>query len=80
MNEFTMVQYTTQLERDLKAQYNHDLNQVSDIFQTLYKIIHNIVQDPYEMKFRALKKSNSMVQRVISANPSVIKFLALFGF
>jgi len=46
----------------------------------LYKIIHNIILDPYEVKFRTLKKSNNMVQRIIVNNPSVFKFLALFGF
>jgi hypothetical protein len=28
MNEYTMVQFTNQLERDLKAQYKHNINQV----------------------------------------------------
>lgn len=75
-----MVQYSNQLEQQLRTQYKGDLGKVGDIFQTLYKIIHNIISDPYEIKFRTLKKSNNMVQRTIQANPSVVKFLALFGF
>lgn len=80
MNEFTMMQYSNQLQNDLKSHYKYDPNQVTDIFQTLYKVIHNIVQDPYEIKFRTLKKTNGMIQRIVSNNPSVVKFLALFGF
>lgn len=75
-----MIQFTNQLQQHLKAQYKSDQSQVGDIFQTLYKIIHNIIMDPYEVKFRTLKKTNNMVQRVIVNNPSVFKFLALFGF
>lgn len=32
------------------------------------------------MKFRTLKKTNGTIQRIVSNNPSVIKYLALFGF
>ena len=75
-----MIQFVNELDNQLQSQYKHDLGQVGEIFDKLYKIIHNIIQDPYEMKFRSLKKSNNMVQRIITSNPPVIKFLALFGF
>jgi len=32
------------------------------IFSTLQKIIKNILSDPYELKFRVLKKSNQKIR------------------
>jgi hypothetical protein len=75
-----MIQYVNELDNKLQSRYKQDLSQVGEIFEKLYKIIHNIIQDPYEMKYRTLKKSNNMVQRIITSNAPVGNFLALFGF
>lgn len=49
-----------------------NISEVKSITQVIYKIIGNIVKDPYEMKFRVLKKSNNMVQRnIIQHEPSL---------
>lgn len=42
-----MAQYLNQLEHHLKIQYKTNSGQLPEIFQTLYKIIHNIIADPY---------------------------------
>ena len=64
----------------MNKQFGNNLEQIKCIFQTLHKIIHNITTDPYEMKFRNLKKTNAMVQKTILVNIQVLKFLKLFGF
>lgn len=40
----------------------------------------NIVGDPYEMKFRVLKKSNQKIRELVFDNPPVLVFLKEIGF
>jgi hypothetical protein len=47
-----MIQYVNELDNKLQSRYKQDLSQVGEIFEKLYKIIHNIIQDPYEMKYQ----------------------------
>ena len=46
----------------------------------MHKIIKNIAEDSYELKFRVLKKSNAKIQDVILSNEPVMKFLKKIGF
>ena len=50
------------------------------IFQTLQRIIKNIVNEPYEMKYRVLKKSNSKIRELILDNVPALNFLKEIGF
>lgn len=50
------------------------------IFETLLKIVQNIIADPYELKFRVLKKANNRIRSVVLENPPVMAFLREIGF
>ena len=46
----------------------------------MLKIIKNIISDPYELKFRVLKKANARIKEIVLENPPVIKFIKEIGF
>ena len=46
----------------------------------MLKIIKNIVSDPYEMKFRKLKKSNNLIKKTIVENSCCVNFIKQIGF
>ncbi|XP_024023357.1 uncharacterized protein LOC21387558 [Morus notabilis] len=50
------------------------------VFQTLFKIISNVIEHPDEMKFRRLRKANPTIQRNIASYKAAIEFLVLVGF
>lgn len=54
--------------------------ELQKIFETVLKIVKNIIADPYELKFRVLKKSNAKIKEIIMDNPPVVKFLKEIGF
>ena len=47
---------------------------------TLFKIISNILMQPFEPKFRKLPKGSQSVKDKILANPNAMNFLKLAGF
>jgi hypothetical protein len=46
----------------------------------VHKIIKNIANDSYELKFRILKKSNPKIKDMIVDQPPVMRFLKRIGF
>jgi hypothetical protein len=54
--------------------------ELQKIFETVLKIVKNIIADPYELKFRVLKKSNAKIREIIMDNAPVVKFLKEIGF
>ncbi|PON48496.1 WLM domain containing protein [Parasponia andersonii] len=56
------------------------LAQVTVVFQTLFKIISNVIEHPDEMKFRRLRKANPTIKRNIANYKAAIEFLVLIGF
>lgn len=80
LNEQTMLN----LSKDLKAKvlqnvYNNKV-EARSILEILYKLISNIVKDPYEMKFRSLKKSNNLIQKNIMQQPACLEYMKAIGF
>ena len=47
---------------------------------TLFKVVSNILQSPFEPKFRKLPRNSSTVQEKIMAHPNAVNFLKLAGF
>ncbi|PON44609.1 WLM domain containing protein [Trema orientale] len=56
------------------------LAQGTVVFQTLIKIISNVIEHPDEMKFRRLRKANPTIKRNIANYRAAIEFLVLVGF
>lgn len=50
------------------------------VIEIIYKLIANIVKDPYEMKFRTLKKSNNLIQKNIIQLEPCFQFMKAIGF
>ena len=50
------------------------------ICSVLEKIHENLAKDPYEMKYKTLKKSNKTVQNNILIHDSIPEFLKVVGF
>lgn len=53
---------------------------VKAVISTLFKIISNILNSPFEPKFRKLPKAAGSVKEKILANPGAINFLKIAGF
>jgi hypothetical protein len=68
------------LEDELLKKYPWVGEDLLKIFETLLKVIKNIIADPYELKFRVLKKGNSKIKELFLSNPPVVKFLKEIGF
>jgi hypothetical protein len=75
-----MLKSIQKLENDLLVKYPWVGQELARIFETILKVVKNIIADPYELKFRVLKKSNTRIKEVVLGNPPVINFLKEIGF
>ncbi|GMN27930.1 hypothetical protein TIFTF001_001856 [Ficus carica] len=57
-----------------------DPAQATIVFQTLFKIVSNMIEHPNEMKFRRLRKANPTIQRNIANYKAAVDFLVSVGF
>lgn len=80
LTEESMLQALRKLEDDLMVKYPWVGQELIKIFETLQKIIKNILSDPYELKFRVLKKSNTRIRELVLDNLPVATFLKEIGF
>ena len=53
---------------------------VKAVISVLFKVISNILMQPFEPKFRKMPKGSASVKEKILANPNAVKFLQLAGF
>lgn len=75
-----MTAASYQMEQALMAKFHLLPEALLKVLETLSKIVKNILSDPYELKFRTLKKSNSTIQRMVLDNAPVVAFLKKIGF
>ena len=80
LTERSMLKAVQRVEEELMKKYPYVGPELLKVLETLQRIIHNIVQDPYEMKFRVLKKSNAKIRELILDNEPALKFLKTIGF
>jgi hypothetical protein len=80
MTEASMLLSIGRLENGLMKKYPWVGPELLGIFETLLKIVQNIVANPYELKFRVLKKANNRIRSVVLDNPPVMAFLREIGF
>ncbi|KAG8048018.1 hypothetical protein GUJ93_ZPchr0008g12596 [Zizania palustris] len=66
--------------RNLKKNYKDDSARVTRAFQTLLKIITNIVRNPEEEKFRRIRLSNPVFKGWVGSLQGGVEFLELCGF
>lgn len=50
------------------------------VTSTLFKVISNILQSPFEPKFRKMPRNSNTVRDKIMAHPNAVNFLKLGGF
>ncbi|KAJ8749379.1 hypothetical protein K2173_018869 [Erythroxylum novogranatense] len=50
------------------------------VMQTLLKIIRNVIEHPNELKFRRLRKANSLMQKNVTNHKAAMEILHLVGF
>jgi len=55
-------------------------SQQRDVYETLSKVLANIVRNPAEPKYRTLKKDNRMVQDKICRSQAAVSLLLALGF
>jgi len=60
-----MIGLSRTLSKDLMTSLQENRFETRSVIEIIYKLIANIVKDPYEMKFRILKKSNNLIQKNI---------------
>ncbi|XP_025014855.2 uncharacterized protein LOC8265583 isoform X2 [Ricinus communis] len=49
-------------------------------FQTLFKIIRNVIEHPNEMKFKRLRKANPIIQKNVANHRAAMEILLVAGF
>ncbi|XP_020082790.1 uncharacterized protein LOC109706396 [Ananas comosus] len=54
--------------------------EATSVFQTLFKIIRNVIEHPNEVKFRRLRKANPQFQRNVANYRAAIEILNMVGF
>ncbi|KAF5741398.1 hypothetical protein HS088_TW10G00395 [Tripterygium wilfordii] len=54
--------------------------EATSALQTLYKIIRNVIEHPDEMKFKRLRKANSIIQRDVAKHKAAMEIMFLIGF
>ncbi|KAK4762261.1 hypothetical protein SAY87_030145 [Trapa incisa] len=54
--------------------------EASRVLQTLVKIIGNVIEHPYDMKYKRLRKRNPIIQRHFANYKAAMDILALIGF
>ncbi|XP_072973376.1 uncharacterized protein [Typha angustifolia] len=50
------------------------------VFQTIFKIIRNVIEHPNEEKFRRLRKANPQFQRNVANHEAAMEILKMVGF
>nr|GEV73759.1 hypothetical protein [Tanacetum cinerariifolium] len=50
------------------------------VFQTLVKIVKNVIEHPNEIKFKKLRKANPVIQKNIASHNAAMEILFLIGF
>uniref|UniRef100_A0A0D9X9E5 WLM domain-containing protein n=1 Tax=Leersia perrieri TaxID=77586 RepID=A0A0D9X9E5_9ORYZ len=54
--------------------------EAASAFQTLFKIIKNVIEHPHDVKYRRLRKSNPQFQRSVANYKAAMEVLELIGF
>ncbi|PIN09131.1 hypothetical protein CDL12_18283 [Handroanthus impetiginosus] len=60
--------------------YEVNSSETGKVLETLIKIIGNVIEHPYDMKFKKLRKANPLIQRNIIAYKAAMDILTLIGF
>ena len=68
------------MKENLLSQYDGSKEIVNSILEIVLRLIGNIAKDPYEMKYRSLKKTNKVISKNIMENPPCLIFLRAIGF
>lgn len=64
----------------LLSQENENEERVGEILAVMGKIVSNIANNSYEIKYKTLKKSNKMINQTVYKNPPCLLFLNSVGF
>ncbi|MFS7999348.1 putative WLM domain, PUB domain, Ubiquitin-like domain superfamily, PUB-like domain superfamily [Helianthus anomalus] len=55
-------------------------SEAATVFQTLVKIVKNVIEHPDETKFKKLRKANPVIQKNIASHNGAMEILLLIGF
>ncbi|KAJ0680739.1 putative WLM domain, PUB domain, Ubiquitin-like domain superfamily, PUB-like domain superfamily [Helianthus annuus] len=55
-------------------------SEAATVFQTLVKIVKNVIEHPDETKFKKLRKANPVIQKNIASHNGAMEILFLIGF
>lgn len=80
LNEVTMSALVQKLSSKLLSKMKENKFETRSTIEILFKIIANIVKDPYELKFRTLKKSNTLIQQNVVQHEPCLEFMQDIGF
>ncbi|KAL4555452.1 hypothetical protein LXL04_038071 [Taraxacum kok-saghyz] len=67
-----------ELIQRLKSEVSH--SDVRMVFQTLVKIVKNVIEHPDEIKFKKLRKANPVIQKNIASYNGAMEILFMIGF
>ncbi|KAL7000004.1 hypothetical protein U1Q18_001154 [Sarracenia purpurea var. burkii] len=71
----------TRLQRAIEMlQSEVNSTEVGRVLETLFKIIRNLIEHPYEMKFKRIRKANPIIQRNVANYKAAMEILFLIGF
>ncbi|KDP30833.1 hypothetical protein JCGZ_13776 [Jatropha curcas] len=57
-----------------------DTAEATATLQTLFKIIRNVIEHPYEMKFKRIRKANPIIQKNVANHRAALEILQMVGF
>ena len=80
LTQKSMLESVRKLEDDMMIKYPWIGQELLRVFEIVQKIIKNIISDPFELKFRVLKKTNPRIQEIVMDNAPVLVFLKEIGF
>lgn len=81
MSEKARICLDTLQDSDIKVEDPTEKRaKIKAVVSTLFKVISNILDSPFEPKFRRLPKNAGSVREKILANPSAVNFLKIAGF